>query len=225
MAGKSSAEGDEQLLVDYLLHSAVNEHRAPGTLKLRLAAIRSVHLSLGLDDPLDGRGRIAMALAGLRRRYKTPERRAPVTPRMLQWLHQHLGMQGREGTLMWAVVALGFFFLLRASEILPLGYVASSRQLRENVALYVNGIRCGLHNLRSADEVEITLKGSKTQYNREISRNHHATGEAICPVKATVELFQRFPLRYGGQTEGSLPLFRTPTGEPIGREALQMALR
>lgn len=226
LSGGTEAQADEQLLIDYLLHSAVNEHRAPGTLKLRLAAVRSVHLSLGLNDPLEGRGRITMALAGLRRRYKVPERRAPVTPRMLQWLHTHLHAQGQEGSLMWAIVALGFFFLLRASEVLPLGYISTSRQLKgENVLLYSRGVRCGLQSLREADEVQITLKGSKTHYNLETSRNHHATGEVICPVSAVVELFSRFPLRYDGQAEAALPLFRTSAGEPIGREALQMTLR
>ena len=72
---------DEDLLIDYLLHCAINEQRAPGTLKLRLAAVRSIHVTLGLPNPLEGRNRVAMALAGLRRRYKTPTRRAPVTPR------------------------------------------------------------------------------------------------------------------------------------------------
>ena len=81
---------DEDLIIDYLLHCAVNEQRAPGTLKLRLAAVRSIHVTLGLPDPLEGRNRVAMALAGLRRRYKTPVRRAPVTPRMLRWLEEHL---------------------------------------------------------------------------------------------------------------------------------------
>ena len=75
---------DEDLIIDYLLHCAVNEQRAPGTLKLRLAAVRSIHVTLGLPDPLEGRNRVAMALAGLRRRYKTPVRRAPVTPRILR---------------------------------------------------------------------------------------------------------------------------------------------
>ena len=140
LSSGDKADGDEQLLVDYLLHSAVNEQRAPGTLKLRLAAIRCVHVSLGLPDPLEGRGRITMALAGLRRRYREPERRAPVTPRMLHWLRAHLLEQGREGVLLWAAVALGFFFLLRASEFLPLGYISSSRQLKgENVLLYAQG--------------------------------------------------------------------------------------
>ena len=45
-------QADEDLLVDFLLHTAVNGGRAPGTLKMRLAAIKSAHVSLGLRDPL-----------------------------------------------------------------------------------------------------------------------------------------------------------------------------
>jgi hypothetical protein len=133
-----------------LLHCAVNEQRAPGTLKLRLAAVRSIHVTLGLPDPLEGRNRVAMALAGLRRRYKTPVRRAPVTPRMLRWLEGHLRgpVSGPEGPILWAALCLGFFFLLRASEFLPLGYIPFSRQLKgRQVLLFSKGEQCDLRNL------------------------------------------------------------------------------
>ena len=146
----SGVPADEDLIIDYLLHCAVNEQRAPGTLKLRLAAVRSIHVTLGLPDPLEGRNRVAMALAGLRRRYKTPVRRAPVTPRMLRWLEGHLRgpVSGPEGPILWAALCLGFFFLLRASEFLPLGYIPFSRQLKgRQVLLFSKGEQCDLRNL------------------------------------------------------------------------------
>ena len=219
---------DEDLIIDYLLHCAINEQRAPGTLKLRLAAIRSVHVTLGLPDPLEGRNRVAMALAGLRRRYKTPVRRAPVTPRMLQWLERHLRGpdSGPEGLILWAAVCLGFFFLLRASEFLPLGYVPSSRQLKgRQVLLFSGGEQCDLRSLGKADEVRLQLTGSKTNYNLETHRNHYKTGEAVCPVVAVKQLFQKYPNRYLGGVEADEPLFRTPEGWDIPREAVQMLLR
>jgi hypothetical protein len=51
--------------------------------KIRIAAIRNHHLVLGLPDPLFHMPRVAMALAGLKRRYGHQERRHPVTTKML----------------------------------------------------------------------------------------------------------------------------------------------
>lgn len=81
---------EEQLVLDYLVHCFSNETKAPGTIKLRLAAIRSMHLTLGYPDPLAHMPRVPLALAGLRRRHGTKERRMPVTPDMSRWLGEHL---------------------------------------------------------------------------------------------------------------------------------------
>ena len=53
----------ENLVLDYIAHSGVVTQKAPGTVKVRLAAIRSHHLSLGLPDPFYHMSRVAMALA------------------------------------------------------------------------------------------------------------------------------------------------------------------
>ena len=169
-----------------------------------------------------------MALAGLRRRYKVPTRRAPVTPRMLAYLHDRLrgSDSSPETVLLWTAICIGFFFLLRASEFLPLGYLPTSRQLKgRQVLLYSQGKLCTLSDLGKADEVRLQLVGSKTNYNLETNRNHFRSGQAVCPVSAVCDLFRRFPERYFGGLEAEEPLFRTPSGEGIQREAIQMLLR
>eukprot|EP00435_Cladocopium_sp_Y103_P029310 s607_g7.t1 len=66
--------------------------------------------------------RVPLALADLRRRFGTKERRMPVTPEMLKWLGDHLDYgKSEEASLLWAALTLGFFFLLRASEYLDVG--------------------------------------------------------------------------------------------------------
>ena len=58
-----------------------------------------------------------MALDGLRRRDGAPKRKKPVTPRMMRWIRRRLRPESsREGAALWAAVATGYFFLLRASE-------------------------------------------------------------------------------------------------------------
>ena len=59
---------EEQPVIDFLVHCASNEAKAPGTIKLRLSAIRSMHLTLGYPDLLMHTPRIPLALAGLRPR-------------------------------------------------------------------------------------------------------------------------------------------------------------
>ena len=73
----------EDLLLDFILHVAVKGGRAPETVKMRLAAVRSAHVSIRLPNPLKNKPRIQLALAGLKRTYNALKRRMPVTPRHL----------------------------------------------------------------------------------------------------------------------------------------------
>ena len=68
---------NENLVLDYVVQSGVIDKKAPATVKVRLAAIKSHHLALGLPDPFYHMPRLSMALAGLSRRYGRPERKRP----------------------------------------------------------------------------------------------------------------------------------------------------
>jgi len=58
----------ENLILDYIVHSGIITGQAPGTVKVRLAVIRSYHLAVDLPDSFLHMPRVAMALAGLKRR-------------------------------------------------------------------------------------------------------------------------------------------------------------
>eukprot|EP00435_Cladocopium_sp_Y103_P036177 s3627_g9.t1 len=123
----------------------------------------------------------------LRRRFGTKERRMPVTPEMLKWLGEHLQYgRSQEASLLWGALTLGFFFLLRASEYLDVGYQDPNRGLRGcDITLKLNGKAFSLERLSEADEVTILVRGSKTDiYNRGQVRNHFRTSERVCVVKA-----------------------------------------
>ena len=208
---------EEQLVIDYLVHCASNETKAPGTIKLRLSAIRSMHLTLGYPDPLAHMPRVPLALAGLRRRFGTKERRMPVTPDMLKWLGNHLSFgRTEEASLLWAALVLGFFFLLRASEYLDVGYQDPRRGLRgSDITLKLNGKALGLDRISEADEVTLLVRGSKTDiYNRGQVRNHFCTEHEVCAVKALIQLYLHFP-------EAEELLFRTRDDKPVPRAAIQ----
>ena len=215
---------EEQLVIDYLAHCATNEAKVPGTVKMRLAAIRSTHLTLGYPDPLAHMPRVPLAMAGLKRRFGTKVRRMPVTPDMLTWLGKHL-MFGRseEGSLLWGALTLGFFFLLRASEYLDTGWQDPKRGLRgADITLKSKGKTLGISDIVLADEVTLLVRGSKTDiYNRGQVRNHFKTEEDVCVVKAMIGLYQHFPQRYQGGSESAELLFRTRDDKPIPRSAIQ----
>ncbi|CAL1152080.1 unnamed protein product [Cladocopium goreaui] len=76
-----------------------------------------------------------------------------------------------------------------------------------------------------ADEVRVKLDGGKTNYNLETNRNHYRTGDRVCPVESVIQLFQKFLKRYLCDCEAAEPLFRTPSGEGVQKEAIQMLLK
>ena len=213
---------EEQLVIDYMVHCATNEAKAPGTVKMRLAAIRSTHLTLGYPDPLAHMPRVPLAMAGLKRRFGTKVRRMPVTPEMLTWLGKHL-MKSEERSLLWGALTLGFFFLLRASEYLDTGWQDPKRGLRgADITLKSKGKTLGISDIVLADEVTLLVRGSKTDiYNRGQVRNHFKTEEDVCVVKALIGLYQHFPQRYQGGSESAELLFRTRDDKPIPRSAIQ----
>lgn len=164
---------------------------------MRLAAIRNKHVSYGFPDPVAHMPRVPLALSGLMKRAGTTERRHPVTPVMLRWIRDNLRIELKEEeAILWAGVALGFFFLLRASEYLDVGYTQPGRGLLgRNLELKENGKPCTLSNSRSADEVVLTIRGSKTDvYNRGETRNHFKGDDPrLCVVRAVVALYEHHP--------------------------------
>ena len=90
-----------------------------------------------------------------------------------------------------------------------------------DVAARRDGVQ--VHSFAEADEVVLTIKGSKTdQYNAGSVRNHYRSGDELCPVRVMAELQRRFPGRFLGGAEVDLPLFRDSKGRLITRT--QMAL-
>eukprot|EP00959_Pyramimonas_sp_CCMP1952_P471598 9498667-Pyramimonas_sp.AAC.1 len=148
-----------------------------------------------MGDLTAGAGRLWMAIDGLRRRDGDPKRKKPVTPRMMRWIRRKLQPEkSREGAALWAAVAAGYFFLLRASEYVSgdqNGYTSGKGLRGADVTPKAGGEPT--RTWTEANEVVIKIRASKTdQYNRGEWRNHFrieaardADGdEHICVVEA-----------------------------------------
>ena len=219
--------GEQDRLLDFVVHLSTNGHRAPGTIKTYLSAIRARHVAAGHPDPTAGMTRLWMAMDGLKRMHGAPTRKKPVTVAMLRALRATLlPDQGGDGRMLWAAILMAFFYLLRASEYCS----PSSVGLAEH-----RGLRgCDLTFKRagqevaptaSPDELIVCIRGSKTdQYNRGEHRNHFLSGDpAYCVVSAVATYARARPGRYRGAHELGA-FFTNERDQPLLRGQVQEAL-
>lgn len=215
---------DEELILDFVVHAVQYFHRTEGTVKAKLFGVRFHHLAAGLEDPLLHKGRVWLALAGVKRLQGGAARKFPVTLEMLLWLHAHLKDDVGDNATEWAALSVAFFFLLRAGE-----YVAV-----DGAPWQVGRALCGADvqarkegiardQFDGADEVIIHIRGSKTdQYNRGTLRNMYTTGQKIDHVAALARLQRQHPERW--QQEKGQPLFRSASGRMLKRSRIQELL-
>ncbi|CAE7854331.1 L96, partial [Symbiodinium necroappetens] len=175
--------GEEALFLDYLVYLFVGQGLAAATAQARLGAIRSVHLQLGFPDPLKPLPRLLLALEGIRRRRGPVTKRRPVTPCMLARANSALPLDlwGRLS----CALQLGFFFLLRVSEIVGGSNPRLGLRVKD-VALFCGGKQLRHPSFEQADEVQIVVRASKTDPEGETAtRNLYRSGAEVCPVLAT----------------------------------------
>ena len=227
LEGETKAElrEDEDLLLLFVSYLSKTLSRTEGTIKQKLFAIKFAHTVAGLPDPLKGRVRLWAALGGILRWQGAPQRRHPIMPEQLEWLAKQLPLEyaQEDAAALWAMVNLGWHFLLRSAEYLPQGEGGGASWSRVLHGVDVEPRRNGKRAacFRDADEIVIYIKGSKTdQYNVGTTRNHHRAGGLLCPVEAMANYEFAFPGRLGE----ALPLARYGDGKPIRREHIQQLL-
>ena len=169
----------EDRVVAFLASERVGQKLAPGTVAGRVYAIRTVLISLGYGDILVWGPRVRTAAKALKRARGHQRRRLPVTPKMMEWLGRHMKL-GQDGSpadprdiRVWIAICLGYFFLLRISEVEELQY--EDVQPRKGDEWY--------HQWTGADAASVLIRGSKTdQFNLGCIRTMHRAGGVFCPV-------------------------------------------
>ena len=212
---------EEELLLDFVVHSATNVPRSESTIKTRLAAIRALHVNLGLEDPLAGMKRVDLLLQGYARLRGSPMRRHPVTPQMLRWIRTGLRPEASlDSAVLWAALLLGFFFLLRASEYLaPESGEGAAKGIR-GVDVVPRSQGSTARSFALADEVVLTIRGSKTdQLNEGNVKNHFRADGELCVIEALQHVQSRAPERW--LTEQHEYLLRWANGKPVRRHEVQ----
>lgn len=182
-------------------------------------------MSMGKPDPTKTY-KTAAFLRGVKRLDDSPSaRKEPFSAHHMDMLARLLDLKSPRHSALWAAAALGFFFLLRVSNIAGQArgrYNASYVVLRENVRFFIDGKRVALSR-RSAgqiDQVEIWVcksKNDRSGFSRRLSRSGHPV---LCPVLALV----RHLLATEGLPEG-WPVVAWGASETASGEAAQLITR
>lgn len=186
-----------------------------------LSAIRYLHVQQGLSDPTS-RPSVRNLIRGLKRLQGAMESKRPVTPAMLLYIHSHLNLQQAESTCLWAALVTGFMFLLRASEFLGEGtndWDKDKVLLWRDLKWKVKGRYVA--DPRVADEVQITIRASKTdQFRSGTTRSLTLSHTTICVVTALRALYLSVH-----HPDPTLPVFYLPDVGIITRSYVGSVLR
>ena len=190
-------------LSDRLLHSSI---------KVYLSAVRSLHIDLGLADPLSGRLRLRRMLRGIHRVQGSPSpKRLPITGNLLGTIRQSLDVSLPDHVMFWAACCIGFFGFLRAGEF------TVNAPFDPRLHLTLDDFQ--LDSLSAPTIIRLRIKCSKTDPFRQGCFIYLGQGRPpLCPVAASLAY-----LNLRGPEPG--PLFRYANGSPLSRQQLSTSLQ
>jgi hypothetical protein len=217
--GKAASD---QALRQYIGYLGITKGLKFTTVAGYLSAIRHYHVGQGYADPTAS-SRVRSLLKGLKRLQGTIETKRPVTPEMMRYIKTCLDFSVLREVFVWAGLTLGFSFLLRASE-----YVGETEEtfdnhkvMRRKDVVFRRGGKV-TNNLDVADEVDITIRASKTdQYGEGVRRSLKRTGGYLCVVTALINLFKATQ----SITNDTTPLLLLPSGYMISRSSISDLLK
>lgn len=213
------------------------------TLGIDKAAVRSKFMYAGHPDPTTG-FMVKSFLRGVRKEEggEAPQRKMPATQEHLRLVHGMLNVRTRVGAALWAAMLLGWFFMLRVSNIAANEKGVYDRLMvlrREDVIFFAGEEKVPAHVLpgwrkeavgvaREITAVEITVRWSKNDPHGKGFRRVLYRGQGIlCPVQAlmdvvlaTPELPRDWPVvSYGENASGE------SAQKVVTRQQIQNALR
>ena len=183
------------------------------SIKVYLAAIRSLHLENGFPNPLANCLRLERVIRGIKRCQGTSKReRLPVTVAVLSRIREILNFQCYDDILLWAACCTGFFGFLRSGE-----FTTQNAKFDARVHLTLDDVQIDRHE--NPKVVFLRVKCSKTDpFRKGHTIRLGVSGNIICPVRSLLRY-----LHMRGGDPG--PLFRHTNGLPLTRATLTTWLR
>ena len=94
--------------------------KAPSSIANYLSSLHTLHLLTGVQPPDMKHFEVNITMRGLRRRMQhTVRQAAPITPLLLAQIHSLLNFRKKIDVVFWATLLLGFFMMVRASNLVP----------------------------------------------------------------------------------------------------------
>lgn len=187
------------------------------TITQYLAAVRALHLDLGLRSPTEDCILLPRVLRGIKRCLGTPHRprmaiTTPILHRLCTTLRSTTSFSLHDRIMLHAAMTLAFYGFLRCAEFTApptlANFDVARHATRDDVLL-------------SPGQLAFRIKVSKTDPFRQGSTVHlAATRTATCPVAAMARYLAFSP----APTAGS-PLFTLHSGRPLTRDFLTVVLR
>lgn len=176
----------------------------PGSVRVYLAAVRSLHIEEGYDNPLEGRLRLKRALRALDITSDGPRKKMPITVDILQaWFP--IIPTSYDGSVLWAAMTLAFFGCLRASEL-----CLRTSHFSTAINLCIKDVTLSDTPIKS---MKVLIKRSKTDLKNEgVSVIIGCSGETVCAVCSMESMLQTRRMCLLSMDEES-PLFLFSNGE------------
>jgi len=172
--------------------------KSPDTIKIYVHGVRQLHLFHGLTAPPANAFDLKLVLTSLSRHSAhVSQQKLPITPSILLRLRSLLDLRRPLHATLWAAFCVGFFTLLRKSNLVPPSGTAFSPDkhlARESIQL-------------TADGLMVHVKWSKTrQFRQRVLQLPVSAipGHPLCPRQAVLNMLHLLPAK------DSSPAFLVP---------------
>lgn len=183
------------------------EGLSPGTIRVYLAAVRSLHIEEGYPYTLDASLRLRRALRAITIKGSQHTQKMPITFDILQRLHSVLPLT-YDGVVLRAAMDLAFFGCLRASE-----FCASSTNPTGSDYICLRDV--GFASSQGIDYLRIRIKSSKTDTTRVgFTVCIGCTGSIVCG-HCSVLLLAKAARSLSAPRTTSSPLFQLASGAAL----------
>jgi hypothetical protein len=194
--GKDPREDEDELLA-FIAHMALNGGYAHSTIHVALHAVRFKHLMNRSPNPLEEAPLVRIAMKGVQRLQGGPMRKVPATMRMLRWIVKQLNLDDNDELLVAIALVTMFIFLLRSREALRKGKVPDAKQcicVKNVVLVGAKVVKTG-DGIQEADEVVLMQGASKTDPNGQgsVANVFETPGDELCLVGLIKRLQRQKP--------------------------------
>ena len=199
--GQTPMPATEQVLLLYIAY-LYDQKLSHSTVHVYLAAVRSLHIFHGYNNPLEGKLMLKQAVKAVHIERGQSNQKLPITYTILKRMY-HVVLSFQDGHVLWAAMTLAFFGCFRAAEIT----VNTEFELTKHLSV---------SSVSFSDDSDlpymvVTIMHSKTDtYNKGVHVYIGCTNvKHMCPHCLIKYIIAGKPL--------NAPLFTMSTGSPLSK--------